>query len=615
MPQPRHKAIAAGLALTLTFGSLAVPALATTSDTHAADDAAAADGLPAPSDFDRADEFASGEAEAGSTARDVMLARSVSGLSDEMKYFSKYESSCNYDQGFSYGDGYNAMGYYQFDRRYSLVPFIESVYKHNPSKYSMFAAVVKRGDELKSGKIYDSSSKRLTEIGQLAEDAWHAAYAKDPAEFAALQDAYSYNNYYLPIERSLRNSYQVEISDRADCVKGLVWGMCNLFGQGGVQKFFKAANLSDSMTDREMVNALCDAVIAHYSTGAGTDNQYAGSYVRRYRSEREVCLKYISVHEAEQEGSGNGNGSGSTDGDTGNGGSGSGGSGSTDGGAGNGGTDGGTDDGAGNGNAGDGNGDAGSGNGDAGNGGGSGNDSGNGGATNPGGDSDNDGGAGNDGGNSGDSDNDGVGGSTGGSDSDSGNAGGSDGNSNGGSGSGDAPNNDTPGAGDSAGGERPNGGSTDEVPTDKVTTHTVIFDDCDKSTNNATFSIEQGTTFSALHALPSDPTSSGHNFVGWYHYDPQTKEYGEKFDPDAPVTGDLYLAAKWEPKTFGGAADPETDIESDDVDANGSKGEAAYNGLPKTSDASAVAMMVAAAMSATGTAALAFGGKVREDEE
>lgn len=44
-------------------------------------------------------------------------------FSDEMLYFCKYESSCNYDQGLSSGDGYNAMGYFQFDRRYGLGDF------------------------------------------------------------------------------------------------------------------------------------------------------------------------------------------------------------------------------------------------------------------------------------------------------------------------------------------------------------------------------------------------------------------------------------------------------------------------------------------------------------
>ena len=49
-------------------------------------------------------------------------------LSDEMKYFAKYESSCNYDQGFSWGDGYHALGYYQFDHRYGLRDFLLACY-------------------------------------------------------------------------------------------------------------------------------------------------------------------------------------------------------------------------------------------------------------------------------------------------------------------------------------------------------------------------------------------------------------------------------------------------------------------------------------------------------
>ena len=51
-----------------------------------------------------------------------------------MKYFTKYESHGNYNQGFSYGDGYNALGYYQFDRRWSLIPFMKQAYNYNPEK-------------------------------------------------------------------------------------------------------------------------------------------------------------------------------------------------------------------------------------------------------------------------------------------------------------------------------------------------------------------------------------------------------------------------------------------------------------------------------------------------
>ena len=265
MAQPRHKAIVAGLTLTLTFGCLSVPAIASTASANVAYNASL-ENLPAPSEFDRGGEYEAGAMAESAIELAAVDATAVSGISDEMKYFTRFESNCNYDQGFSYGDGYNAMGYYQFDRRYSLVPFIESVYSFNPTKYAMFKDVVARGDELKSAPIYDAASKTLTEIGRMANDAWHLAYATDPVEFAALQDSYSFNNYYKPVERLLKSSYGIDISARADCVKGLVWGMCNLFGSGGVQKFFAAASLDGGMTDRELVESLCNSVTDYFST-------------------------------------------------------------------------------------------------------------------------------------------------------------------------------------------------------------------------------------------------------------------------------------------------------------------------------------------------------------
>ena len=130
------------------------------------------------------------------------------------------------------------MGYYQFDRRYSLLPFIEQVYGYNSTKYDILRAALAYRDVLQnpSYEMYDYTSRQLSAPAQILNEAWHAAYAADPAEFSALQDSYAYNNYYLPVQSSLLNTYGVDVRDRADCVKGLVWGMCNLFGQGGVQK-------------------------------------------------------------------------------------------------------------------------------------------------------------------------------------------------------------------------------------------------------------------------------------------------------------------------------------------------------------------------------------------
>lgn len=296
-----HRAVLAGFALVLSLGA-APQAVFAAEAAGAASTDEQADRLPAPADYDKAD-FYEGASEDGISLLSSSLQPVY--LSDEMKYFTKYESNKNYDQGFSRGDGYNALGYYQFDRRYSLVGFITDVYNYNPTKYGMFAAVIARASELSDGSVslYDSETGRLTEVGQLAEDAWHAAYAADPSEFAALQDAWAYNNYYAVSERWLSNNLGISMSGRADCVKGLVWSMTNLFGAGGVRDFFYYADLSNDMTDREMVNALVDAVVENIVAEYPNQTQYHQGWINRYERERQDCLAYIAEDEAGQGGS------------------------------------------------------------------------------------------------------------------------------------------------------------------------------------------------------------------------------------------------------------------------------------------------------------------------
>ena len=302
MPQPRHKAVIAGLAVTLTLGGVALPAVATTSEAPASDSDPNGMGDPAPADYDKSDYYEGAEGTATfATARSASRLAPVA-LSDEMKYFTKYESGCDYDKGLSYGDGYNAMGYYQFDRRYALMPFIQQVYSYNSTKYAMLKAPLAQRDMLAnpSYAMYDYVTRQLTAPAQILNEAWHAAYAADPAEFSALQDAYAYSNYYLPAQSMLLNSYGVDVRDRADCVKGLVWGMCNLFGQGGVQKFFDGANINNNMTDRELVTALCDTVIGRVGEWYPSQPQYHAGWRNRYKKEKTACLAYIDQHDAEQ---------------------------------------------------------------------------------------------------------------------------------------------------------------------------------------------------------------------------------------------------------------------------------------------------------------------------
>lgn len=335
--KPKHQAIVAGLALSLTLGVAApIPMFAQTDTVQQQDIAgnANADPItdvdakqPAPSDYDPGDEYS--EAVDSSSLmtlsfNSIMATSSSSlqpmALSSELKYFAQNESGSNYNLGFSYGDGYHAMGFYQFDRRYALVDFMQECYNYNPQKYGMFKAVIDRGSELKRDAddvIYDKKTHKLTELGQLAEDAWHAAYAADPQEFSALQDAYGYQEYYLPVERIVRK-YGLDLSGRADCLKGLCWGMNNLFGSGGCQKFFKMANLSNDMSDEQAVTAICDALI-DYMTNTST-NQYAASYANRYEREKKTCLTYLAQHKTENDANKDTSGSGSDTGsDSGNG--------------------------------------------------------------------------------------------------------------------------------------------------------------------------------------------------------------------------------------------------------------------------------------------------------
>lgn len=325
--KPRHIAIASGLALTLTFGAVqattaafAEPSASADADAAATDSAAAgsadsaaddsAEHLPAPADYDKADFYESAPAISARSARSASSSSlsSVS-VSSEMKYFTKYESHSNYRQGFSYGDGYNALGYYQFDRRYSLIPFLTQVYNANPTKYSMLKAVIDRGSEVKSASsMYDSGSKTLTELGQLVQSAWYAAYDADPAEFSAFQDAYAYNSYYVPTERWLKSELGIDMSGRADCVKGMVWGLSSMWGTGGVKKVLRGANLSNDMTDREFVTALSAQMtdnIEKYSS----QTQYYKGWKNRYKNELNDCLAFISLHEAEDEAAGGAAGS------------------------------------------------------------------------------------------------------------------------------------------------------------------------------------------------------------------------------------------------------------------------------------------------------------------
>lgn len=285
--QPKHSAIVAGLTLALSFGAVTAPAPAAAEE-------------PTPGVASDATDIDKGLYTQQSFSG---VLRSVQGVSfvnvtPEMKYFTKYESHGNYNQGFSYGDGYNALGYYQFDRRWSLIPFMKQAYNYNPEKYSMLKDAIDRGSEISntSNAMYENG--QLTELGHIAQDAFQGAYNTDSVEFSALQDAYAYNSYYAVTEAWLKSGLGIDISGRADCVKGMVWSITNMCGTGGCRDFFRWANLSNSMTDREFVTALSNSVVNNVATKYSSQPQYHEGWKNRYRNELKDCLVYIAEDEA-----------------------------------------------------------------------------------------------------------------------------------------------------------------------------------------------------------------------------------------------------------------------------------------------------------------------------
>ena len=285
--QPKHSAIVAGLTLALSFGAVSAPAPAAAEE-------------PTPGVASNATDIDKGLYTQQSFSG---VLRSVQGVSfvnvtTEMKYFTKYESHGNYNQGFSYGDGYNALGYYQFDRRWSLIPFMKQAYNYNPEKYSMLKDAIDRGSEISNASNAMYENGQLTELGHIAQDAFQGAYNTDPVEFSALQDAYAYNSYYAVTEAWLKSGLGIDVSGRADCVKGMVWSITNMCGTGGCRDFFRWANLSNDMSDREFVTALSNSVVNNVATKYSSQPQYHEGWKNRYKNELKDCLVYIAEDEA-----------------------------------------------------------------------------------------------------------------------------------------------------------------------------------------------------------------------------------------------------------------------------------------------------------------------------
>lgn len=147
----------------------------------------------------------------------------------------------------------------------------------------------------------------------------------------------------------------------------------------------------------------------------------------------------------------------------------------------------------------------------------------------------------------------------------------------------------------------------DDLVVEKLEAVTVTFDDCiDPKDDQVSVRLEKGGVISP-DDIPADPSYEGYTFLGWFLFDEATQIWGDQFDPEAPVTHDVLVGAKWQKNdgSDGGATQKPSDKPSTPAKKPSSKpDDAGKETLAQTGD-SAFAQ-VAAAFTA-GVAALFAG--------
>lgn len=148
---------------------------------------------------------------------------------------------------------------------------------------------------------------------------------------------------------------------------------------------------------------------------------------------------------------------------------------------------------------------------------------------------------------------------------------------------------------------------SDDLVVEKLEAVTVTFDDCiDPKDDQVSVRLEKGGVISP-DDIPADPSYEGYTFLGWFLFDEATQIWGDQFDPEAPVTHDVLVGAKWQKNdgSDGGATQKPSDKPSTPAKKPSSKpDDAGKETLVQTGD-SAFAQ-VAAAFTA-GVAALFTG--------
>ena len=198
----------------------------------------------------------------------------------DVLFFTKFESGeASYAQ--VGGDNGNACGKYQFDRRYSLVPFLQYCYSQNPDYFAGFAPFI--GLDITTAK-----AQQILKGNQDLYTAWTNCYNANPTYFSQLQDAYALEAYYAPVERTLMNK-GINLTIRPYVVRGAVFSYAIQEGTGVAAAAVIAAGITNETSNYDFLNALYDY---RWSDPKGWNQN--SLFQSRYTQEKALAIEVLA---------------------------------------------------------------------------------------------------------------------------------------------------------------------------------------------------------------------------------------------------------------------------------------------------------------------------------
>lgn len=200
------------------------------------------------------------------------------GMKNEMLFFTEFESgSAGYGQ--VGGDGGNACGKYQFDRRYSLQPFLSYAYSSNPYLFARFKKFAMMGNTAQTQELLKNNEELYS--------AWNYIYVRYPEAFAYYQDKFAEMMYYDKAAVRLKAN-GINMDKYPYVVRGAVFSYAIQFGADHAADSVLKAGITSKDSAKQFLKKLYDY---RWEDKDGWNQQ--SIYLYRYLAEKEKALKLL----------------------------------------------------------------------------------------------------------------------------------------------------------------------------------------------------------------------------------------------------------------------------------------------------------------------------------